>query len=169
MKESGIKTRELFGLLTDSPIKRTETENQRIYWRNQSPVNHRGFVEEAIELVIPPSTATRELLKFMVELDNILQAKDSRGFILSESRSRRNGTIITVLLEPTKVDNLVIKLTGIPEVEKAEEELLARGFSSRFSPKFATLLTSNTSPSRIILLGLKETVVAEKEFATLLN
>ena len=118
--------------------------------------------EEAVELVAPPSTTIPWLLRFMVQLEQILRDDDSRGSMLSTVRSWDCGTIITVLLEPTQVGNLVIKLAYMPDVEKVEEDSLATGAFSSFADRHRVLPTSSIDPSKRFYLILEETKVARQ-------
>jgi len=116
--------------------------------------------EEAVELVVPPSTNIPWLLRFMVQLEKILHDNDSRGSMLSTVRSWDCGAVITVLLEPTQVSNLVIKLACMPDVEKVEEDWPATGAFSSFADRLRVLPTSSINPSKRFYLTLKEPDVA---------
>ena len=116
--------------------------------------------EEAVELVAPPSTTIPWLLRFMVQLEKILRDDDSRGSMLSTVRSWDCGTIITVMLEPTQVSNLVIKLACMPDVEKVGEDWPATDAFSSFADRHRVLPTSSINPSKRFYLTLEETEVA---------
>jgi len=116
--------------------------------------------EEAVELVTPPSTNILQLLRFVVQLQEVLRDNDSRGSTLSAVRSWECGTVITVMLEPDQVSNLVIKLALMADVKKVQEDTLATGDLSRFADRLRVPLMLSINPSKRLYLTLEEIDVA---------
>jgi len=134
---------------------------REVYWSKQLPDDRKDLVEEAVELVVPPPANAAQLLRFMCQLEEKFHDNyDNYASIMRTVSSWNRGTVITILLEPNRLPNLLDKLGNMPEVEKVEEEPLARGASSSFPKKFGTLPWSSISPSKRIRVTLKETVMA---------
>jgi len=139
---------------------------REVYWSKQSPENHGGFVEEVVELVVPPSANATRLLSFMCQLEERLNDPDNHNHyhasIMHTVGTWDWGTVITVLVRPTALSSLVDQLGNMPEVEKVEEEPRARGAFSSFPKKFGALPRLGISPSKRFRVTLKETSVAQK-------
>lgn len=132
---------------------------REVYWSKQSSEGGVGFVEETVELVIPPLTDAAQLLRFICQLEEVLD--DNYASIAHMIGSWEWGTVITVLLQSTTLSALLDKLGNMPELEKLEEEPVARGTSSSYPRKFGVLPRLSISPSKRIRVTLKETSMAK--------
>lgn len=117
------------------------------------PGNGELSAEKRVELVVPPSAHAHQLFRFMRQLDERL--RDNYASITNMVPSWDSGTIITIKLHPDKLLNLPGMLGNMPEVEKLEEEPVARGDSPRLPRKLGALLKSSISPSRRVRVTLK--------------
>ena len=128
------------------------------------PVKPLGLLDESVGLVVLPHGGTSQLLGFMGQLDEILLDTDSYGSVLRTAYSWDGSILITILMEPVKLDNLVTKLAIMPEIEKVEEELpAARGVFSSAIEKFRNLPASSINSSKRIYVTLKESILARQE------
>jgi len=173
MKEIGRKTQALRGLADSldiiyskelsEPETKDRRENREVSWRSRLPMRPLGLLNEAVELVVLPRDGTSQLLRFMGQLDERLLDPDNYGTILRTAYSWDGSVAIAILMEPTKLSNLVIKLAILPEVEKVEDELSARSIFSSTTKKFRGLPASSIRPSKRIHVTLKEPVLARQE------
>ena len=83
---------------------------------------------------------------------------DNYASVMRMVGSWDGGTIMTIPVKRTALFGLLDQLGNIPEVEKVEEETLARDAFSSFSKKFKILSKSNIRPSKRISVTLKETI-----------
>jgi len=113
--------------------------------------------EEAIEVVIPTSINIPRLMRLIVQLEEILHDDDSRGSILRTVRSWDSGAVITVLLAPTEISNLVIKLAFMHTVDKVVEDSMATGVISSFADRRRVPLTPDIKRCKRFYLILEET------------
>lgn len=88
---------------------------KQVYW-NEHPREER---EAIVELVMPPPADAARTLRFINELQERLDAG-----ILQTVGCRDSGTLITILLKPDVLSNLLDELRDMPDVEKVEEEPL---------------------------------------------
>ncbi len=141
---------------------------REVYRNGHPPGEHDYLVEETIELVVPPSADAAKLLRFTNQVEKGLHAN-----IRQTVGSWDWGTVITIMLTPDLSSNLLDTLGGMPDVERVEEEPLARDSSFSFLKKFRTLLRSRTSPEKRFLkrflVTLKEFGPARQEFTAALN
>jgi len=140
---------------------------REVYWSKQSPEGREGFVNETVELVIPPPANATWLLRFMCQLEERLHG--NHASIMHTVGSWHLGTIITISLKPTALSGLLYQLGNMPEVQKVEEKGLARDVFSSFSKKFGILSRLSSRPSKRISITLKETSTARQESATVSN
>ena len=117
-----------------------------------------GIVEEAVELVIPPSPKAASLLRFMCQLGEIFRGDLASIICMVGSWDR--GAVIVTQLRPDTSSNLMIQLANIPEVEKVEEIQPAGDDLSSFHKKLGLLSRSSISLSKRIRVTLKEAVMA---------
>ena len=135
---------------------------RRVYQNRHSLKRRDGYVDEAVELVVPPPADAACLLRFMRHLEEIFH--DNFATIVRTVGSWCGPTVITTLLGPTTSPSLlVLKLANIPEVEKVEEEPVARGAFASFPKNAGVLPGLNISPSERIRVTLKETSMARRE------
>lgn len=133
-----------------------EVYQQRLRWQDR-----RDIFEQAVELVIPPTANAAGLLTFMCRLEDRLRQSYSHADIAHVVGSWERGAVITILVLPDALVNLVEKLQGMPEVNELEEELLAGDALSSLPKKLWTPLRVTSSPSKRIRITLKETSFAE--------
>jgi len=168
-KDIGRRIQELLEL-ADSLDMENERKNRELCWRSRLPVKPAGLVDESVELVIPPSADAARLLRFMCRVEKSLHDNyDDYAGIMHTVGSCDRGVIITVSLGSIALSSLLEQLGNMPEVERVEEESLARdAFSSR-GRKLGVLLNSSISPSKRFCITLKETSMTRPELATVLN
>jgi len=133
-------------------IKRAELAQviRQVYQNEHPPEKSDGFVEETVELVIPPPVDAAQTLGFIDQVERRLQAS-----ILQTVGSWDWGTVITIQLKPDPLSNLPDKLRNMPDVEEVEEEPLARDALSKLLGKLGGAAKLKTSPSKRILITLK--------------
>ena len=152
------------GYLIKKDIKCAELNQyiRQIYWSKQLPEGSEGFVEESVELVVPPPADAAQLLRFICQLEERLHDKyDDYASIMHTVGSWDRGTVITILLKPDRLSSLQDKLGNMPEVEQVDEEPLASGASSSFPEKFGVLPRPSIIPSKRLRVTLKETGIQE--------
>lgn len=136
---------------------------RQVYRDSQSPKEHNGGVEEAVELVIPPPADATRLLRFMCQLAEMLH--DDFGSIISTVGSWNSGTVITVRTNSATPAELLIHLANMPEVEKVEEQTLSRDIFSDLTKKFTLRPRLRVSLSKRLRVTLKETARVKQETA----
>ena len=109
---------------TTSNIK-IKKANRELYWRNQSPAKPMSTGNESFEIAIISCGATFPMLRFMGQLDGMLNDTDSYGDILRTAYTSNRGTVITIQIQPSKLGNLMNKIAAMPEVAKVEKEPVA--------------------------------------------
>jgi DNA-binding NarL/FixJ family response regulator len=135
---------------------------RHVYWNRRSLEKRNRLSEEVVELVIPPTTNANQLLRFMCQLEEIFH--DDLASIICTAGSWNRRTTITILPHcATTPSTLVITLANMPEVEKVEEQPVAKGVLSSLTQKFGVLPRSSISPSKRIRVTLKETDIARQE------
>lgn len=143
---------------------------REVYWSKQSPDYREDSAEEAVELVVPPPTNATRLLRFMCQLEESFHYnRDNYAYITHSVGSWNRGTVITILLQPSRLTSLLDKLGNITEVEKVEEEPVAKGAVSSLPKEFGVLPRSSISPSKRIRVTLKETSMASQKPVVVLN
>ncbi len=143
---------------------------REIYRGNQLSKDHGDFIEEAVELVVPPPANAARLLRFMCQLEEGLHDNyNNYASIIHTVGSWDRGTVITISLKPATFSSFLDKLGSMPNVEKVEEEPVARGAFSSFPKKFGILQRSRISPSKRVRITLKETSMARQELVAVLN
>ncbi len=139
---------------------------RQVYRISPSPKERDNVVEEAVELVVPPPVNAAQLLRFMCQLGEILH--DGFASIICTVGSWDRGTTITIRSYSTP-SSLLITLANMAEVEKIEEEPLARDIFPSFTKKLGLLPRSRISLSKRIHVTLKETDIARQELVTVLR
>jgi len=135
---------------------------RQVYQNRHSWQRCSGYVEEAVELVIPPPADASCLLRFMYRLEEIFH--DNFATIAHTVGSWHSGTVITVFLGPTTSPGLlVLKLANLPEVEKVEEKPLARDVFPSLAKSARFLPELSVSPSQRIRITLKEASMVRGE------
>jgi len=117
-----------------------------------------GFIEEMVELIIPPPVNAARLLRFMCQLGEILH--DDFTSIICTVGSWNRGTIITIRSQPATYSALLITLANMPEVERVKEEMLTKEPLVSFYKKFGLLPRLKIIPSKRLHVTLKETDTA---------
>lgn len=104
-----------------------------------------------VQLVIPPPASTAQIMRLMEQLEQILH--NNYASITHTVGLWDKGTAITILLQLDNLSAILDKLGNIPEVEKVEEETLAR---DAFSRGLRMLVKSSVGPQKRILVRLKQ-------------
>jgi len=99
-----------------------------------------GLNEQAIELVVSPSTGSSRLYKFYAELEAKLHKLGSDGFISHVCHSQNSGTTFTVKLTSPKNREFLETLNNMAEVKEVKEESKGGSAFPNFSRKFSVLL-----------------------------
>jgi DNA-binding NarL/FixJ family response regulator len=136
------------------------TQTIRQVYRNKHSLEEGPSLINEVELVIPPTADAARLLRFVCQLEET--HKDSHSGIRQIVGSWDRGTVITIQLFNNPLVNFLDRLGNMPEVEKVEEEPLARGAFSSSLKKFGVLPRSSISPSKRISVTLKETGMARQ-------
>lgn len=105
--------------------------------------------EETIEIIIPPPTDAIKILQFVNHVEENLHAN-----ILQTVGSWDCGTCITILVKPDPNANLLDKLSSMPNVVNAEEEILIDNGFPHFLKRFKNMGKLRTSPKKRILVSL---------------
>ncbi len=132
---------------------------REVYRNKHSLGEGRSFINE-VELVISPTADAAQLFRFVGQLEETY--KDSHSGIRQMVGSWDKGTVITIQLFDNPLVNFLDRLGNMPEVEKVDEEPLARGAFSSPLKKFWVLPGSSISPSKRISVTLKETGMARQ-------
>jgi len=109
-----------------------------------------------IELFIPLSNNSTELLRFMLHLEKEYKRDNHSAGIIRTGGSFDRGTFITISPGFNSPADIVNKISSMPEVETVEEDPPASGAFSHFSAIFALMRSSKFSPNnrfRITLNG----------------
>ena len=144
---------------------------REVYYRKQLPASYEKYVEEAVELIIPSATNAFQLMRFMSQLEERLNADSdyNRVSITQMVGSWEWGAIITILVQPDTLVNLMKRLTNMTEVEKVEEKSTAKGILPSFPKKFGVLSRSSISLSKRFQVLLKKTDTAREELVGALS
>ncbi len=114
---------------------------------------------EEIELAIPPPVNAHQLLEFVDQMQQKLQAD-----ILQTVGSWDDGTAVTIQLQrPTPLVRVLDKLRDVPNVEKVKR-LATRDRFSSFHKKFRTVLRSKIIPRKMtLMIALKQAGMTRHE------
>ncbi len=140
-----------------------------VYWSKQSLDNREDFVEEVVELVVPPPANAASLLRLMFQLEERLNDVYDHVSIMRMIGSWDWGTVITISLGLSSFADLSEKLNRMPDVEKVKEVPIARSTFASYLKKFGVLPRPSISPSKRIQVTLKETDMARQELVSVLN
>ena len=154
-------------LLKDITCAELAQSIREVYWSKQFPGERNGFVEEVVELLVPPPANAAQLLRFMCHLEEIFEG--TYASIIHTVGSWDWGTMITILLQPTILSRILDELDNMPEVEKVEEKPLVRDTLPIFLKKFEGLPGVGISPSKRLLVSLKGNSTASQELVTVLS
>jgi len=110
-------------------------------YQSKRSLEELGFIKE-VDLVIPPAADTEQVLGFIGQIEKTLDVS-----IQQTAGSRDLGTVITILLKPTPLADLLDKLWGMPYVGQVEDPLLRAG-SSSFVNKLTTPIGSAKTETR---------------------
>ncbi len=143
---------------------KSKRENRELCWRSRSPVKPVGFGSESFELGILWCDDASRLLRFMGQLDGMLNDHDSYGDILRIAHTCGRDTIFTIQMQPAKFSNLMLKMAIIPGVERvATKGPLATGTLAILPQKSGAQLLSGISLSERIHITLKEPILTRRE------
>jgi len=154
-------------LLKDTTRTELTQAIRQVYRDKHSSKECADLVEDAVELVIPPSANAACLLRFMYQLAEILH--DGFNSIICTVGSWNRGTVITIRPYSTTNSSLIIALANMAEVDKVEEEPLTRSTSSSLPKKFRLSPRLGINPSQRLRITLKEPDTARQELVTALN
>lgn len=152
----------------NSLLKKNELKKTQPYWRSQSPGDHAGSAEEALDLIISPPGNAPLLFSFMAQLEEALDTHDTYGSIMRIVPCCDQGTVITILAQPSKLSDLLDKLGNMPGVEKVEEEPLVDPAVPALPKRFSFLTGLGVIPSKRIRVALKGTEMAEEDLVPVL-
>lgn len=124
-----------------------------VYQSKQSQGGREVFVEETVELVVPPPTNAAQLLRFTSQMDEVL--KDAYASISQMIGTWDLGTVITVSLGYSSLSDLLDKLNDMPDVEKVEEGPIAKDTFPGDRKIIGAVLKPRISPSKRIFVTLK--------------
>ncbi|MFC2069930.1 hypothetical protein ACFLTB_01995 [Chloroflexota bacterium] len=147
------------------PVKKREVTKVEINSEYKCDV---ASASDKFELVMPLSTDTGMLFKFMVNAEKKLSDFDGQAIILSHRRSPNPGITTTVEVKGSGLSNIKNKLTDMSEVEKVEEEPLVIANPPSFSSKPEDPLTSALNHIKRIYLSLKQTDTIRQELVPVL-
>ena len=116
------------------------------------------FTEETVELVVSSSGDAARLLGFMCRMSEMLQSRFRS--IEKAVGSWDWGSVITIRLQRKELPVFLNELGNMPEVEKIEEQPLARGNLPGFVNRFNDLPILSISPHKRVCVTLKETGMA---------
>ena len=140
---------------------------RQVYQNSHPPKEHVDFVDEVVELVVPPPVNATQLLRFISQLAEILH--DGFDSIICTVGSPDRGTVITIRSQGTASAGLLFQLANMPEVEKVgEEPLTSDTFSSLFK-KVGFLPRLGINPSKKLCVTLQDTSMASQKTVALLN
>ena len=128
-----------------------ETIRQVYQSEHSLEATHGSFIEEAVELVVPPPAAAGQMLRFVSQVEKRLNAST-----LQTVGSWDGGTIITILLKPGLLSSLSSELERLPDVEGVQEEPAAGEGFPGFLKQFKVLSTSGIDRRKRILITLKQ-------------
>ena len=131
---------------------------RQVYGNEHLPRKHEELVEE-VELLIPLPVDSAQLLRFAGRLEEALGAT-----IMQTIGSWEWGAAITILVKRTPVQSILEGLRSMPDVEKVEDEALAKG-TWGFLRKFKALQRLRGQRSTSIMVTLKQASVAERPLA----
>jgi len=124
---------------------------QKIYHlQHVQATNISECTEKEVEIIIPlsPKVATAKSFRLMHELEKIVA--ENHGRIIRVVGSCNKGTVVTVILEPAKLDNLINKLANLANVNLLEEPQPVKSTAGSKINKF----NSPMGPSKKICLTL---------------
>lgn len=130
------------------------TQAIREVYRGKQPRGDREvFVEETVELVVPPPVNAAQLLRFTSQMDEMLGG--AYAGILQMIGTWDLGTVITVSLGYSSLSDLLDKLNHMPDVEKVEEGPIAEDTFHGDRKKIWAVLKPRISRSKRIRVTLK--------------
>ena len=148
------------------PAKKKEVTKVEIYPRYYGHYDQERLaasVNDKFELVMPLSTDTIMLFKFMVNVEEKLSDFGGQATILSHRRSPNPGFITTMEIKSADSASICNKLVNMSEVEKVEDEPLTIANLPSSSSKPGGPLTSTINHIKRIYLSLKETDTTRQE------
>jgi DNA-binding NarL/FixJ family response regulator len=94
---------------------------QRIYQLHMQATKMSEYIEKEVEIIIPLSSKvdTAKLFRLMHELEKIVD--ENHGRIIRVVGNCNKGTVVTVILEPAKLDNVINRLSNLANVNLLEE------------------------------------------------
>ncbi len=147
-------------------VELTQTIRQ-VYQNRRVSKEGYGFIEEAVELVIPSSAGAAQLMRFMCQLAEILT--ENFASIICTVGSWERGTDITIRQQSAMSSRLLFQLANIPEVDKVEEKPPARSALSSITKKRWFLPGLKISHGKRLYVTLKEADVVRQDLATVVN
>jgi len=144
---------------------------RKVYGDNKTITGHNQIAEEAVELFVPPSANASQLMRFMNQLEEGLNGNDSNkcGSITRTIGTLEWGTVVTILVRPSVLVNLVERLTNMPEVDRVEEESPEKDIFSSFPRKSRVSLRSGIRPSKRLRICLETSHESRRELVGMLN
>lgn len=131
-----------------------------VYKKSHPEEESKHTLEEITEVVISPPSSASVLLEFLCQLGNTLH--HDFASIICTVGSWERGTIVTVKSHSMPSD-LVIELANMELVDRIEEKSLEDNHLSGISRKFDFLHRLGASPTRRLLVTLKNRNDAETD------
>ncbi len=125
-------------------------------------IENEAHLEDAVQIIVHPCTNILWLFSFIDQLNGMLFDDDIRGTIVRIVHLFDHSTLISLVLHPQNISNLVIKLVFMPNTTKVVEEVPPT-FVSSLPNSVKILMNSSIVPSKTLRLILAETDVAGSE------
>ena len=135
-------------LLKDTKRQELADAIRQVYHNERLAGDGEGFVEE-LELVIPLPVDAVQLMKFVGEVEDALNAT-----VMQSVGSWDWGAVVTVSVKPTSFEGVLSTLSGLPDVERIESDTLTAA-GPGFFKKFRALQKSRGKATKSVMLTLR--------------
>jgi len=132
----------------------------RQVYQNRRLSEEQEVCVEEVDLHISLPADAVQTSQFTSQMERALHAR-----VLQTVGHRDWGIVVTVLLRPTSLSNLLNKLGNMSGVEKVGEEILTGGRFSGIIDRFRALSRSKTNLRKRILVAMRQTSMAGQGLA----